>query len=58
MCSCLYVSPLDSRVKGHKEKSSRIRRRRGEPAWMKFYVSCHCAWTLTDHRLREKGERR
>lgn len=55
VCLCLYVSPLDGRVKGHAEKSRRRRRRRrGKPAWMKFSVSCHYEWTLTDHRVRKK----
>lgn len=52
VCLCLCVSPLDGRVKGHEGKSGR--RRRGEPAWMKFSVSCHYVWTLTDHRLRKR----
>ncbi len=52
MCLCFYVSPLDGRVKGHEGKSRR--RRRAEPAWMKFSVSCHYVWTSTDHRLRKR----
>lgn len=56
VCLCLCVSPLDGRVKGHEEKSRRRRRRRsrGKPAWMKFSMSCHYEWTLTDHRVRER----
>lgn len=54
VCLCLHDSPLDSRVKGHEEKSRRRRRRRGEPVWMKFSVSCQYVWTLTDHRLRKR----
>lgn len=29
VCLCLYVSPLDDRVKGHKEEHKRRGRRRG-----------------------------
>jgi len=57
-CLCLYVSPLDCWVKGHERKSRKRRRsRRAERARMKS-LSCHCVWTLTDHKLRRGGQTR